>query len=122
DRSGLKVRLSGAPFNFAFDGYISHRPTLKMEGTLAADAMSLRDALRWAGQQPPPGGGLGRFALKAQANVAAATIGLSKAHVEVDGNIGEGVLTLNGRQTLQGRSEERRVGRGWRAEGGGRVA
>jgi AsmA protein len=102
DRSGLKLRLTGAPFKFAFDGYISHRPTLKMEGTLAADAVSLRDALRWAGQQPPPGGGFGRFALKAHANVVAATIGFSGARVELDGNIGEGVLTFDGHQTLQG--------------------
>jgi AsmA protein len=102
DRSGLKVRLTGAPFKFAFDGYISHRPTLRMEGTLAADAVSLRDTLRWAGQQPPPGGGFGRFALKAQTNVVAATVGFSSAHVELDGNIGEGVLTFDGRQTLQG--------------------
>jgi AsmA protein len=104
DRSGLKIRLSGAPFKFAFDGYISHRPTLKMEGTLAADSGSLRDTLRWAGQQPPPGGGFGRFALKAQTNVVGGTIGLSGVNVELDGNTGEGVLafTNDGRQTLQG--------------------
>lgn len=102
DRSGLKVRLGGAPFKFAFDGYISHRPTLKMEGTLAADAGSLRDTLRWAGQQPLPGGGFGRFALKAQTNVVGGTIGLSGVNIELDGNSGEGVLTFDGRQTLQG--------------------
>jgi AsmA protein len=102
DRSGLKVRLTGAPFKLAFDGYISHRPTFKMEGTLAADTDSLRDALRWAGQQPPPGGGFGRFALKAQTNVVATTIGFSGAHVELDGNVGEGVLTFDGQQTWQG--------------------
>ena len=86
DRSGLKLRLAGAPFKFAFDGYISHRPTLKMEGTLAADAASLRDTLRWAEQQPPPGGGFGRFALKAQTNVVGSTIGMSNVNVELDGN------------------------------------
>ena len=104
DRSGLKVRLAGAPFKFAFDGYISHRPTLKMEGTLAADSGSLRDTLRWAGQQPPPGGGFGRFALKAQTNVVGGTIGLSSVNIELDGNSGEGVLafTNDGRRTLQG--------------------
>ncbi len=102
DRSGFKVRLAAAPLKFAFDGYVSHRPTLKMEGTLAADAVSLREALRWAGQQPPSGGGLGRFALKAQTNVVAGTIGFSRAHVELDGNVGEGVLAFDGRQTLQG--------------------
>jgi len=102
DKSGLKVRLSGTPFKFAFDGYISSRPTLRMEGTLAADAASLRDTMRWAGQQPPPGGGFGRFALKAQTNVVGGTIGLSGVNVELDGNTGEGVLTFDGRQTLQG--------------------
>jgi AsmA protein len=102
DRSGLKVRFAGAPFKFAFDGYISHRPTLKMEGTLAADAASLRDTLHWAGQQTPPGGGFGRFALKAQTNVVGGTIGLSSVNVELDGNTGEGVLAFDGRQTLQG--------------------
>src|SRR4029077_11144319 len=35
ERSGLKIRFSGTPFKFAFDGYISHRPSLRMEGTLA---------------------------------------------------------------------------------------
>jgi AsmA protein len=102
DRSGLKIRIAGAPLKFAFDGYMSHQPTLRMEGTLAADATSLRQTLRWVGQQPPPGGGFGRFALKARTNVVAGTIGLSGVNVELDGNSGEGVLTFDGRQTLQG--------------------
>src|SRR4029453_18359220 len=72
------------------------------------DTASLRDTLRWAGQQTPPGGGFGRFALKAQTNVVGGTIGLSSVNVELsgngelDGNIGEGVLTFDGRKTLQG--------------------
>src|SRR5262249_59244642 len=85
-----------------FDGYISHRPTLKMEGTLAADTASLRDALRWAGQQPLPGGGFSRFALKAQTNVVGGTLGLSGGNVELHGNAGEGGLTFDGRPALQG--------------------
>jgi AsmA protein len=102
ERSGLKVRLAGTPFKAGFDGYISHRPTLRMEGTFAADAASLRDVLRWAGQTPPPAGGFGRFAFKAQTNVVAATIGFSGAHIELDDNVGDGVLAFDGRQTLQG--------------------
>jgi len=104
EKSGLKLRLAGAPLKLAFDGYISHRPTLRMEGTLAADTASLRDALRWAAYWTSPGGGFGRFALKAQANVVGGNISLSRANVELDGNSGEGVLTFasDGRQTLQG--------------------
>jgi AsmA protein len=104
NRTGLKLRLAGKPMKAAFEGSISVKPTLKIEGTLAADAASLRDALIWAGQRPLPGGGFGRFAIKAQTNVVGGTIGLSSVNVELDGNAAEGVLTFatDGRQTLQG--------------------
>jgi AsmA protein len=104
DRSGVKVRLTGAPLKFAFEGSWSTRPTLKIEGTLAADAVSLRDTFRWAGLKPLNGGGFGRFALKAKTNVSSGTIALSTVNVELDGNAAEGVMTFatDGRQTLQG--------------------
>ena len=104
NRTGLKLRLASAPMKGAFEGSLSIRPRLKIEGTLAADAASLRSALVWAGQKPPPGGGFGRFAIKARTNVVAGTISLSSVNVELDGNAAEGVLTFaaDGRQTLQG--------------------
>jgi AsmA protein len=104
ERSGLKVRLSATPLKLAFDGHMSYRPRLKVEGTLAADAGSLRDAVRWATLRPLPDGGFGRFALKAQTSVMGGTFALSGVNVELDGNSAEGVLTFvsDGRQTLQG--------------------
>ena len=104
DRTGLKLRLSGKPGKIAFEGAISVKPTVKIEGTLAADSPSLRDAIVWVGQKPLPGGGFGRFAIKAQTNVVGGTIGLSGVNVELDGNTAEGVLTfvVDGRKTLQG--------------------
>lgn len=104
NRTGLKIRLGGAPFKTAFEGSMSMRPTIKIEGTLAADATSLRDTLRWAGLKPLTGGGFGRFALKAKTTVSGGTILLSGVNVELDGNTAEGVLTFatDGRQTLQG--------------------
>jgi AsmA protein len=104
NRSGLKLRIAGHPAKAAFEGSISVRPTLKIEGTLAADAPSLRDALIWGGQKPLPGGGFGHFAIKAKADVVGGTIGLNNVNVELDGNSAEGVLTFatDGRQTLQG--------------------
>ena len=104
NRSGLKLRVAGSPLKAAFEGSISVKPSLKIEGTLAADAASLRAALIWTGRQPLPGGGFGRFAIKAQTNVVGGTIGLSSVNVELDGNSAEGVLTFatDGRQTLQG--------------------
>ena len=103
ERSGLKARVASAPLKFAFDGTVANRTSLMMEGTLTADTMSLRNALRWAGQPPPGSGGFGRFALKARANVVGASVALTNVNIELDGNVAEGVLTYanNGRQTLQ---------------------
>jgi AsmA protein len=104
DRSGLKIRLSGKPLKFAFEGNWSTQPTLKIEGTLAADTASLRDTFRWAGLKPPTGGGFGRFALKAKTDVSSGNVAMSGVNVELDGNVAEGVLAFStdGRRTLQG--------------------
>jgi AsmA protein len=104
DRASLKLRLAGAPLKLAFDGHMSAKPTLKIEGTLAADAVSLRDAMRWTARRSLPGGGFGRFALKAQTNVVGGNVGLSGVNIELDGNSAEGVLSFStdGRQLLQG--------------------
>ena len=95
ERSGLKLRLAGAPFKLAFDGHISQKPTLRMEGTLAADGKSLRDFMNWAGMQPLPGNGGGQFALKTQATLTGGNFVLSGVNVELDGNVAEGVLAFS---------------------------
>jgi AsmA protein len=104
ERTGLKVRLSGQPFHIGFDGHISRRPTLKMEGTLAADTPSLRTALVWAGHKPLPGGGFARFALKAHTTLVAGTVALSGVNIELDGNSADGVIAFatDGRPVVQG--------------------
>jgi AsmA protein len=104
DNSGLKFRANAGPLKAAFDGTISYKPSLKIDGTFAADSASLRAVLRWSGDRPLPAGGLGRFALKAQAGVNGGTIALSNLNVELDGNVAEGVLsyTTTGRQMLKG--------------------
>lgn len=104
DPSGIKLRLTGAPLKLAFEGQFSSRPTWKIEGTVAADAASLRDAVRWAGRKQLPGGGFGRFSLKAKTDLVGNNLALSAVNIELDGNAAEGVLTFasDGRQTVQG--------------------
>jgi len=104
DKSGFRVRLNGAPAKVTLDGSFSMKPRLKVDGALSADAASLRRLLAWTGQKPLPGGGFGRFALKAQTNIVGGTIALTAANLELDGNAAEGVLTFatDGRQTWQG--------------------
>src|SRR4051794_29672388 len=102
ERSGLKARLASAPLKLAFDGTVANRTSMMMEGTVTIDSLSLRNAMRWTGQPPPPGG-FGRFALKARANVVGGSVALTNVNVELDGNVAEGVMTFanSGRQTLQ---------------------
>ena len=95
DRSGLKVRLSSAPLTLAFDGSASDEPTLKVQGTLGVDAPSLREALRWIGNDKLPFGGFGRFALRAQSDIGGRVAALSNVNVELDGNSAEGALTVS---------------------------
>src|SRR5262249_7918524 len=104
DNAGLKIRLSAAPLRLAFEGIISSEPTFKADGTLSAEAVSLRDALRWTGNAPVPGGGFGRFTLKGHATLVENTMSLQRVNVELDGNSAEGVLTYaaNGQRTWQG--------------------
>ncbi|RAI39286.1 AsmA family protein [Rhodoplanes roseus] len=104
DNSGLKLRIGGAPLKAAFEGAMSMRPSLKIDGTLAADAPSLRGVMGWVSGRSLFGVGLGRFALKARTNLVSGTLAFSNLNIELDGNAAEGVLTygLSGRQTLQG--------------------
>ena len=104
DRSGLKVRLSGAPLKVAFDGAASYQPALKVEGTLSVDSPSLRDAMHWTDASKLPFGGFGRFALRAQSKIGGGVVSLSSVNVELDGNTAEGALTLatDGHRAVQG--------------------
>ncbi len=104
DRSGVKLRLTSAPLNLAFDGTATDQPTVKIAGTLDVEASSLRDALRWTGKSAVPFGGFGRFALRAQSDIGGGGASLSNVNVELDGNSAEGALTLatDGHRLVQG--------------------
>jgi AsmA protein len=102
--SSLKVRLAAAPLKVHFDGDMSSSPSLKFDGALAVEAPSLRQAMQWTGNKPPPGGGFGRFTLKAKTNIVGSNVALSAVNLSLDGNVAEGVLSYAamGRRTWQG--------------------
>src|SRR5207237_9616236 len=96
ERSSLNIRSCAAPLKLAFDVNISCRPTLKIEGVLAADADSLRETLGWTAFASSPGGGFGRSALKAHTNVVGGNISLSDVNIELDGHVADSALFLAG--------------------------
>ena len=92
-RSGSPARRS----NSHSTAIISHRPTLKMEGTLAADATSVaRRAALGRASSPRRAAASAASRSRRKPTWSAATIGLSGVNVELDGNAGEGVLTFDG--------------------------
>jgi len=105
EKSGLKFRLSGAPLHLSFDGVMTNKTSVLLEGTLNADGKSLRGLTRWVGRDLPGENGFGPFSLKARANVVGDAVALTAVSSSLDGNAAEGVLTFNsttGQQTLQG--------------------
>ena len=103
ERSGVKLRLSGALVKAAFDGATSAQPTFRVDGTLSVESPSLRDALLWTDASELPFGGFGRFALRAHSSIAGGVVSLSGVNVELDGNTAEGVITLStDHRTVQG--------------------
>ena len=104
DNSSLKFRMSAAPLKLAFDGTVSNKPNVRIDGTLAADAARLRDTAGWIGAGTPPGGGFGRFALKSTLKASGGVYALSGVNVELDGNVAEGVVSYSTgeRNLLQG--------------------
>lgn len=105
EKSGLKVKLSGAPLKLSFDGTMTNRSSLLLDGMLTADTNSLRGLMRWAGHELPGANGFGPFSLKARANVVGNSVALTNVASSLDGNAAEGVLAFNastGQHTLQG--------------------
>jgi AsmA protein len=103
ERSGIKIRLAGAPIKAAFDGAMSAQPNFRIDGTLSVETPSLRDAMHWTDASRLPFGGFGRFALKGHSSIGGGAVSLSNVNVELDGNSAEGVITLStDRHTVQG--------------------
>jgi AsmA protein len=95
ERSGFRLRMETDAAKIGFDGGIAYRNGLQADGTVAAEANSLRTMISHLSTKPPiTRDGFGPFKLKAQAAIAANSVALSGLTVELDGNRAEGGLTI----------------------------
>ena len=93
ERSSIKTRMSSAVLKLGFDGALTSKASTT-EGILTVDSPSLRNLLRVVGQTPPGNTGFGRFALKTRATMIGPNVALGNVNIELDGNIGEGVMAF----------------------------
>ena len=104
DRTGSRIRIDAEPLRLAFEGGLAYRNGIQADGTVAAEAKSLRSALSLMSIAPLTRDGLGSFKLKAQAALTGNSLALSGLSVELDGNRAEGGLTAKyagGRTLIQ---------------------
>lgn len=94
DPSAMRLRFSGPPARFAFDGALRAGADTRANGTLSMESPSLRAMLRWLGTPVGPGGGLGPMALKGETTITPGLLVFARANVELDGNVAEGALSV----------------------------
>lgn len=93
--TGLKMRFTSTPLRGGFEGTLTNGDTVTANGALTAEGPSLRNLLRWLGQNPGIGPSLGAFALKGQVEVLPNALAFGKVNTELDGNVAEGALSVS---------------------------
>lgn len=102
--SGFRLRVDSEVIRVAFEGNLRVQNGVVAEGSIAADAVSLRRVLALIPVEPLTEGGFGPFKLKAQAALTPAALTLNGLSLDLDGNRSEGVLAVKreaGRTLLQ---------------------
>ncbi|WAC27359.1 AsmA family protein [Ancylobacter sp. SL191] len=103
--SPIRVKLSGPPFDMAFDGTGKLAGGPVANGTLTVASRQLRQTLAWLGLEAPTAQGFGSFSLQAQSILSGQGATLSGARLELDGNVSEGGFNLRldgARPVIQG--------------------
>lgn len=93
--TGIKMRFASTPLRGGFEGTLTNGDTLTGAGALTLEGPSLRNLLRWLGQNPGIGPSFGPYALKGQVEVLPNSLAFTKVNAELDGNVADGALTIS---------------------------
>jgi AsmA protein len=92
--SSVSLTVNSKRLDFAFAGKALMRDGLVLDGTINAEAGSVRDLARWAKIAVPDGPGFGPAKVHGQLAFTPKTVKLSKARVSLDGLAAQGDLGL----------------------------
>jgi AsmA protein len=100
--SPVSLSVQSKRLDFTFAGQALMRDGLALDGTIKAEASSLRDLARWAKVALPDGPGFGPAKVNGQLSFTPKALKLSKTRVTLDGLAAQGDLglTLAGRPSL----------------------
>ncbi len=103
--SGMTFQLVSKPLRISFTGKALRLRNFQVEGDVKVSSPSVREAITWTGTAMGDGPILGAASISGKMNWIGHNISFDGATVELDGNSGNGVLSINydgDRPTFQG--------------------
>jgi AsmA protein len=103
--TALRFAIASTPLRASFNGTVRNLAKPEGEGQLSVTTPSIRRLASFFDMPMGEGSTLGSASIESQANLAAGILTFADAKISVDGNEGEGVLSLElagGRPSIQG--------------------
>ncbi|MEI2386310.1 AsmA family protein [Breoghania sp. JC706] len=104
-KASLNLSVTSTPLRADFEGVLVGPGNLQANGKASVTVPNLRRLMTWTGRSPGEGATLGPFQLDCEARANADGVVLDQATVELDGNVGKGLLAFDWRgerPSLQG--------------------
>ncbi|WP_321342705.1 AsmA-like C-terminal region-containing protein [Breoghania sp.] len=97
-KASLNLSLTSTPLRVNFEGVLLGPSSLQANGKASLTMPNLRRALGWVGRDPGEGATLGPFSAEFQARANASGLVMEQATLELDGNVGTGLIALDWRK------------------------
>jgi len=91
----LRLAIKAAPVDARFDGSMTTRAGVELDGDLAAKGSSLRALAKWLGTELPPADGFGAHMVEAKLKASTRGVVLSDARAALDGATASGTLAVD---------------------------
>lgn len=91
----LAITLKAAALEAKYDGSVTVRATMDLEGDLTAKGPSLRALLRWLGHEMPPADGFGPVFVVGKLKTGATSYSLSEASLGLDSSTATGLVQID---------------------------
>jgi len=91
----LAFNLNGRPVSASYDGSLTLADVPTLEGSIKANAASLRALATWLGTQLPPAKGFGPLEINGRIKTAAKTVTFSDANFMLDGATATGKVSID---------------------------
>jgi AsmA protein len=90
----LAVAIKGQPVDLTYDGTVTSRASVDLDGALTVKAGSARALARWLGTELPPAEGFGALSVSGKLRTTDKTASLQDANLSLDGMTATGTVSV----------------------------